>query len=390
MKKSQKLVIVCLAALGLIIGYIKMRPERQRLENSIDKGVLESKLVHSFDDVSKRGLNVVRYESEEGEKYGVLIENNPLVARDIDFDGNATLEKLITEKILDRVLAGELLGEEHRVDVENLRNPVTSPKNIIGLAYNYAEHGLEVGERKSHTGKNMALFRKELSSLCDPFSDIAKPEGVRLMDYEVELGIVVGKKIDKSTEITPENLSEFIAGYVLTNDISARDIQIAEGSLFDKTKGFRKGKGYPSFCPCGPVFYYTQKGELCDFDLNQFIDRNGRTYQLQAGNSGEMVNSASDIFKELVNILNSVNDKRSRIFINENGEKNYSLEPGDLILTGTPAGTALKFNPLYVVSCFGKKGFVNFEEKHNEKYLRHGNVLLTESFGLGFQKHRIK
>lgn len=365
-----------------------MKPKPQFLSQEVSKQTLETSLDESFDVNS---LNVVRYNSGEKPKFAVLTKwrgLEELGIRDIETDANS-LPELLESGILEKMANKEenYLGEIKTIEENEILNPIT-PKNIIGLAYNYFEHAKEVGETEKFKGKNMVAFRKDTSSLSGAFDNIVKPDEVRLLDYEVELGIVLGKKIDRNTEITKKNFQDFIAGYVLTNDISARDIQLKEGTLLDKAKGFRKGKSYDGFCPTGPIFLYSSKN--LDFTLNQYLERQNKIYKLQEGNSSEMINSPCEILKELQRRLISDNKKEYRAFIDEKRNRNYSLEPGDLILTGTPAGVAFNFNVKYVIACGGKNGFIKFEEKNNEKYLRQGDMLITQAKSLGYQKHKIR
>lgn len=393
MKKLRKLLIGLgiLGVFALVAEYKinKMKPEPQFLEQTINKEILEVKLIDSFDEVED-GLSVVRYDTGKA-KFAILanLDNNNLSVRDIKTDANS-LGDLIESGILENIVNKQegYLGEIKQITLNQLVSPITSPKNIIGLAYNYFEHAKEVGESEEFKGKNLVAFRKETNSLCGPFQDIAKPNEVKLLDYEVELGLVIGKRINKDSIITQDNYRDFIAGYVLTNDMSARDVQLKGGTLFDKAKGFRKGKSYDNFCPVGPVFLYSSKN--IDFELEQYLVRENKSYRLQEGNSSKMINSPYDILKELQRRLNSNKEKEFRAFIDEKGNRNYFLEVGDLILTGTPAGVAFNFSVKYVIACRGKKGFINFEEKNNEKYLKREDLLITQSTGLGYQKHSIK
>ena len=324
----------------------------------------------------------------------------------IKTDANSLPELLnsgILEKIMDNPDDSNYLEERDAIfrnSKDYLMSPVTKPKNIIGIGYNYLEHAKEVGETKAQMfkGKNMVAFRKEINSLCGPYDTIKIPKGVKLLDYEAELGIVIGKRIDKDTKITKENFSEYVAGYTLVNDISARDIQLLGGGLLDRTKGFRKAKSYHGFCPVGPVFRYgnpigpaiSHGKNTSDFELNQHTKRKDKFYHLQKANTNQMINPPYEILTELQRRLNSDNKKEYRIFVNQKGERNYSLEAGDLISTGTPAGVAFNFDIKYLIGCGGKQGFIDFEEKNNEKYLRKGDISITYSKKLGYQKHKIE
>jgi len=385
------LIILIVLIVIVLIGFmtIKMigkKPVEQFLKNEIPAEKFKQELTDEFAgrvDNSEE-LHIVRYIDKElqlNEEYAyrtaLLVSYSPLIVRDIVIPiGDRVaclydLGSLITsEDKFDEVLAsGKYLQEEKEIEISQLVSPIEYPCQIFGIGYNYSEHSAEVGESKAFKGKDLVVFEKGGFSFDSLSNDIVKPAEVELMDYEVELGIVVGKKIDANTILTLENYQEHIAGYVLVNDLSARDVQLKLGKLWNKTAGFSKAKSYPGFCPIGPVFLYTKKKQ--DFWLRQYLQRDGNYYLLQEGNSKDMINSCYDILKEL--------QARKTI-----------LKPGNLIATGTPAGVAFNFDVSYVVGCGGKQEFIDFEKANNEKYLRKGDVLIAVSKKLGFQKFKIK
>src|SRR5690606_13992521 len=89
------------------------------------------------------------------------------------------------------------------------------------------------------------IFGKANSSLTSAYDTVVSPEHVKLLDYEIELGLVIGKDITEETAVTDDNLHEYLAGLVVANDISARDVQLVQGQWL-------KGKSYRTFCPTGP------------------------------------------------------------------------------------------------------------------------------------------
>ena len=248
---------------------MKIFPEVRRFGNPMSLGNLEREL-EVF--LSEEGFNIIRYSSKKGERYACITRWNPLIVRDIlpNQKINSMTEILdsgVLEAMKNKV--NGFLGEERVVNQWQLLSPVT-PKKIIGVGYNYESHSREVGGRKK--GGKIVFFNKDMKSHIGPFNGIEKPEEIKLMDYEVELGVVLSKDI-LPREATSENYPNFIAGYVLANDFSARDVQIRRGTLFDKTGGFEKAKGFEGFCPLGPVFFYPlDKREKRRFELKQFIN----------------------------------------------------------------------------------------------------------------------
>lgn len=340
---------------------------------------------------NSKDLHIIRYNSNNTPKFALLTNWTPLIAQDIQTN-QKTLAGLINSGILQQIQQSpnDYLDNPQQIKMAQVLAPLTTPRNIIGIGCNYTAHTAEVGEKNTakFTGNNIMTFRKETNALTGPFSNIKKPQGVDLLDYEVELGIVIGKRITTETKITPKNFQEFIAGYTLVNDVSARDVQLKGGTLFDRTQGFRKGKSYDNFCPTGPVFLYSQKSQA--FELNQFLLRDNKFHEMQSGNSQDMLNSQLEILIQLQKRLGSRNKKEYRCFIDEQGERNHSLESGDLILSGTPAGVAFNFKVRYIISCLGKQGFINFEKQNNEKYLQKGDIIQSYSKELGMQKNKIK
>ena len=111
-------------------------------------------------------------------------------------------------------------------------------------ATNYASHVKDVGRDPAKTP--LTFFRKASGSVTGPFGDIVKPEHVKLLDYELEIGLVFGRELPVGTEVTDANLADFVVGLVVTNDISARDVQLPKQQFFES-------KSYPTFTPVGPA-----------------------------------------------------------------------------------------------------------------------------------------
>ncbi|MGO9034380.1 fumarylacetoacetate hydrolase family protein, partial [Mycobacterium sp.] len=114
------------------------------------------------------------------------------------------------------------------VPVENLTllSPVTTPCRLVAQATNYASHVRDVGRDPAKTP--LTFFRKASGSVTGPFDDIVKPAHVQLLDYELEIGLLVGRELPVGTEVTEANLAEFVWGLVVTNDVSARDVQLTK------------------------------------------------------------------------------------------------------------------------------------------------------------------
>ena len=119
----------------------------------------------------------------------------------------------------------------------------------------------------------LTFFRKASGSISGPFDDIVKPAHVRFLDYEVEIGLVIGRDIPVGTTLTEANLADYIAGLVVTNDVSARDIQLPQTQFYE-------AKSYPTFTPVGPALVLLDADELKRFgDLRLQLRVNGEQRQ---------------------------------------------------------------------------------------------------------------
>jgi len=177
---------------------------------------------------------------------------------------------------------------------------------------NYRSHMIESGMDPDRAF-NM-LFTKSTASLSGPDDDIVTPSHVRLLDYEVELGIVIGKPITEPVTVTAANLAEYVGAFVVANDVSARDVQLPQGQWY-------KGKSYRTFCPIGPYLCVPELHELARWsELRLTLSVNGD--KRQDSLAGDMVFKPADTLTEFSQL--------------------ETFDVGDVILTGTPGGVALQ------------------------------------------------
>jgi 2-keto-4-pentenoate hydratase/2-oxohepta-3-ene-1,7-dioic acid hydratase in catechol pathway len=238
------------------------------------------------------------------------------------------------------------------VDTLELISPVTRPCRVVAQMTNFASHVKDAGMDPKTIP--LTFFRKASASISGPFDDIVKPQHVKFLDYEVEIGLVIGRDIPVGIEITEWNLSDYIAGLVVTNDVSARDIQLPQTQFYE-------AKSYPTFTPVGPALVLLDADELKRFgDLRLELRVSGEVRQ-------DMIVDGDMLYKPLQALQSLV--------------RFQDLAAGDLILTGTPAGTALSAPPKPVEKIAALlppavkwKLFFNTQAK-NEKYLQHGDVL---------------
>jgi 2-keto-4-pentenoate hydratase/2-oxohepta-3-ene-1,7-dioic acid hydratase in catechol pathway len=195
-------------------------------------------------------------------------------------------------------------------DEERLDSPVARPSKILCIGLNYADHAKETG---ATVPTEPVIFMKSSTSLSGPNDNIVIPRDSLKTDWEVELAIVIGKK---ASYVEEGDAMDYVAGYVLHNDVSERAFQLERGGTWDK------GKGCDTFAPLGP--FLATKDEIADPDnLRLWLKVNGQT--MQDGTT------ANFIFK-LPHVISYVSQF-------------MTLLPGDVISTGTPAGVGMGFNP---------------------------------------------
>ena len=259
-----------------------------------------------------------------------------------------------SELLADRAAIEAAAAAEGSVAVDELAlcSPVTAPCRVIAQMTNFESHVRDSGMNPKTVP--LTFFRKSSASISGPFDDIVRPAHVGLLDYEIEIGLVIGRDVPVGTAITDANLADVIAGLVITNDVSARDIQLPQTQFYE-------AKSYPTFTPVGPALVLLDAAELARFgDLRLRLSVSGDERQ-NAVVEGDMLYRPLQALQSLTRF--------------------QDLSAGDLILTGTPAGTALTAPPK-PIEMIGNllppavkwKAFFSRQAK-NPKYLRHGDVV---------------
>ena len=221
-----------------------------------------------------------------------------------------------------------------RISKYKLLAPIPNPNKIICLAFNYVDHAKEQGLQAP---EDPAIIIKPRTALNSTNSDIICPDFVTQLDYEIELALIIGKNCKN---ISVEDATNAIFGYMIFNDVSARDIQF-------KDKQFTRGKSFDSFAPCGP--WITTSDEIQNpQNLKMVTKINGEIRQ----NS-----SSSNMFIKIPEIISKIS-------------KVMTLEKGDIISTGTPAGVMLN--------------------KPNAVFLKDGDKVEMEIENLGILNNTIK
>ena len=235
-------------------------------------------------------------------------------------------------------------------DELSLLSPVTTPCRVVAQAVNYRSHARQTG---FGDGPPAVFFRKSSASVSGPTDDVVRPAHVRLLDYEVELGLVMGRGLAIGTIVTDDDLPRYVAGLVMSNDVSARDVQLEEGQFYES-------KSYPTFTPTGPRLVLLDGEDfprLSDLRLRLWV--NGAIRQDET--AADMITLPAASLTLLARF--------------------QTLDPGDLVLTGTPGGTALQAPPV-IVEKVGSllparlKWQVFFSrEERNPGYLQAGDMI---------------
>jgi 2-keto-4-pentenoate hydratase/2-oxohepta-3-ene-1,7-dioic acid hydratase in catechol pathway len=253
---------------------------------------------------------VVRFQHEGAPRWGVLRDRAITPVPD-EFSSTGDFVQGNSIAALDA-----LRGDTLDLGAVSLLSPVTRDQQFVCQGANYRQHMIESGVDPDVKTFNM-IFTKAPSCIVPADSDVIRPRRVRFLDYEVELGLVLRRDIEGACEVTDANLHEYVAGAVIVNDYSARDVQIPEMQFY-------KGKSFRTFGPIGPRLALLDAesiGELRRLDLRLTVNGQAR----QSDSTANLVYGPAETLTE----LSRVQDFRA----------------GDLLSTGTPAGCALTVPP---------------------------------------------
>lgn len=296
----------------------------------------------------------------------------PAGAVRLDLPAATTTGQLLADRAaLDATIAAAAAAPQRAVPVESLDvlSPVTAPARVVAQMVNYRSHAKDSGLDPDRVPP--AFFRKSSHSITGPTGDIVRPEGVGFLDYEVELGLVIGRDVPVGTTVTDADLHRYVAGLVVANDVSAREIQLTRTQFYE-------AKSYPTFTPVGP--WLTLIGAA---DLDRL-----ETLRLTLS-----VNGATRQDSKLADMI--VRPARALTLLS----RFQPLSPGDLLLTGTPGGTALAAPPRIVEKLAGllppaTKWRLFFKRQAgNPRYLRDGDVITARisagGLDLGTQRNTV-
>ena len=253
-------------------------------------------------------MKLLRVGNKGNEKPAILDKNGKIrelssQIKDLN-PNNLNFETILKLKNIDL----EKLPELSKTD--RIGPCVAKPGKFVAIGLNYSDHAAETGAK---VPSEPIVFMKATSCICGPDDDIELEKNSKKLDWEVELGIVIGKETKNISEQEAEN---HIFGYCLVNDVSEREWQI------EKLGQWIKGKSHDTFGPIGP--YLVTTDEIADVNnLKLSLDVNGK--RMQTGNTNKMIFNVYHIVSYL--------------------SKFMSLQPGDIITTGTPPGVGMGKKP---------------------------------------------
>jgi 2-keto-4-pentenoate hydratase/2-oxohepta-3-ene-1,7-dioic acid hydratase in catechol pathway len=248
------------------------------------------------------------------------------------------LEKFLFSDYLKKIMElSDNLSYIHPMNEFKILPPMNDTYKIICLAFNYTDQGSWVRSGRNPPTEPV-IYLKPRTCLIGPTDDILCPKFVKQLDYEGELALSIGRKC-KNVSINES--SEYIAGYFVLNDVSARDIQFID-------KQYSRAKGFDTFGPCGP--WLTTSDEItdpCNLRITTRVNGDIR----QDSSTANLVLKVDEIISKLSKVM--------------------TLEPGDIISTGTPSGTALSLSS-------------------DSKYLRHNDIVEVEIEKIGKIRNKVR
>ena len=277
-------------------------------------------------------MKLLRIGSNGNEKPAALDKNGKI--RDISSILSDLEPRTLNFKNISRLQETNLSDLPEISSNERIGSCVANPGKFIAIGLNYSDHAAETG---AEPPTEPIVFMKATSCISGPNDNIELVSGSKKLDWEVELGIVIGKE---AKHIKENQSQDYIIGYCLVNDLSEREWQI------EKMGQWVKGKSHDTYGPIGP--YLVTKDEISDVNnLNMSLDLNG--IRMQTGNTNTMIFNVNKIVSYV--------------------SKFMSLQPGDIITTGTPPGVGMGMKP--------------------QQFLKAGDVLKLNIDNLGEQNSKV-
>ena len=253
-------------------------------------------------------MKLLRVGQQGKEKPAALDKNGKI--RDLSSNIKDLNPKNLNFEVINKLKKVNLETLPELLNSERVGSCITNPGKFVAVGLNYSDHAAETGAK---VPSEPIIFMKATSSINGPNDDIEISKDSKKLDWEVELGVIIGKE---TKNILEQDAQNYILGYCLVNDVSEREWQI------EKMGQWVKGKSHDTYGPIGP--YLVTKDEIADInDLNLSLDVNGK--RMQTGNTNKMIFNVNFIVSYL--------------------SKFMSLQVGDIISTGTPPGVGMGKKP---------------------------------------------
>ena len=280
-------------------------------------------------------MKLIRYGNLNKEKTGIVINDEMLDTSAFGEDYNEIFFETDGLKRLQTFIDANKTSLQKIPADARIGSPIARPSKIVCIGLNYADHAKETG---AAFPSEPVIFLKSTTALCGPFDDIIIPKNSVKTDWEVELAVVIKTK---ATYVDESEAMNYVAGYVLHNDVSERAFQMERNGTWDK------GKGCDTFAPLGP--YLVTADEIPDTNnLRLWLTVNGT--MMQDGNTSNLIYKIPFLVSYVSQFM--------------------TLLPGDVISTGTPAGVGLGMKP--------------------PMFLKDGDVVELGVDGLGISKQHVK
>src|SRR5712692_6788081 len=267
-------------------------------------------------------------------------------AEDPVSDMRLSLEQPAWRSTLDRAYAARDKVTPVALSTVRLGAPVPVPRTLIIAGANTKSHIAEAGAVLGETvgPREPMLLAKATSSICGPTDDIIYPPETRKLDYEVELAVVMGRK---ARRIAEKEVKDYVAGFTVSNELSARDIQLAEHENNPFFRTHYIGKSFDTFCPLGPALVTVDEFSW------------GKPLRMSTKVNGEIRQDSdtSDLYFGIETLVSYAS-------------RSQTLFPGDMIATGSPAGVAYFMNP--------------------QRFLQQGDFVRCEVEGVGVMENRVR
>lgn len=281
-------------------------------------------------------MKLIRFGQAGKEKPGIQLEDEKRI--DISNFGSDYTEEFFENQGIEKLISWLKINQKECPEIRGdirLGPPVLRPSKIVCIGLNYAKHAEESG---MDIPEEPILFFKATSAVVGPNDDLIIPKGSKKTDWEVELGVVIGKK---ASYVEESDAMDYVAGYVLHNDYSERRFQLERGGQWVK------GKSCDTFAPLGP--FLVTRDEIPDpHNLNLWLKLNGEIKQQS---------NTSDFVFDIPQVVSYVSQF-------------MSLLPGDIISTGTPFGVGMGLSP--------------------KRFLKPGDVVELGIDGLGISMQKVK